>query len=89
MADVGLKILKIGVERKAAALSCDCQAHGSSPRTAWFDGGSQSGNLDLAKAAGWTEGRCGAWICPLCAQRNAPKQERGEKALRKVLRALS
>jgi hypothetical protein len=71
---VGLKILNISAEREAAALSCDCQAHGGSPRTAWFDCGSRFGNLCLAKAAGWAEGRSGVWICPQCAQRNPPKQ---------------
>ena len=80
MTTVGLKILKIGAEREAATLSCDCQAHGASPRAAWFDCGSHSGNLCLAKAAGWTEGRSGAWICPQCTQRIAPKQNGRRKS---------
>ena len=53
---MGVKVLKIGAKREALALVCDCPAHVDGARTAWFDCGSQSGNVSLAKAAGWTEG---------------------------------
>jgi hypothetical protein len=90
MATLGLNIFKIGAEREAAALSCDCPAHGGSARTAWFDSGSQSGNLCLAKAAGWTEGRSGrgAWICPQCAERTLQNKMGDEGAPRNVLATL-
>lgn len=74
---MGLKVFKIGSERQALALECDCPAHGYGVRTAWFDCGSHSGSLCLAKAVGWIEGRDGPglWLCPQCAD------ERVQKAL--------
>jgi hypothetical protein len=49
---MGLKTIKIGA-REAVELACDNVAHhGEQPR-AWFDCGSDLGNLSLAMAAGW------------------------------------
>jgi hypothetical protein len=74
---MGLEIFKIGLDRDVAAVSCDCPRHGESARTAWFECGSHAGNLSLAKAAGWVEGRRGdaTWICPQCAQNDGVKLE--------------
>jgi hypothetical protein len=49
---MGLKTIKIG-GREAAELACDSVAHRGEPPTAWFDCGSDLGNLSLAMAAGW------------------------------------
>jgi hypothetical protein len=78
---MGVKILKIGVKREALALVCDCPTHVNGARTAWFDCGSQPGNVSLAKAAGWTEGSGGpgAWLCPQCDQGSAQKQKMRRK----------
>jgi hypothetical protein len=78
---MGVKILKIGAKREALALVCDCSTHVDGARTAWFDCGSQSGNVSLAKAAGWTEGYGGpdAWLCPKCVQGSAQKQKTRRK----------
>lgn len=66
---MGLKVFKIVGERQALELVCDSSAHGDGVRTAWFDCGSGSGSLSLARAAGWIEGRDGpgVWLCPQCA----------------------
>src|SRR5690242_14962474 len=76
MVSMGLEIFKIGLEREAAAVSCDCPRHGESARTAWFECESHASKLSLAKAAGWLEGRNGGatWICPQCAQNYGLKQ---------------
>ena len=78
---MGVKILKIGAKREALALVCDCPTHVDGPRTAWFDCGSQSGSVSLAKAAGWTEGYGGTdvWLCPQCMQGNGQKQKMRRK----------
>jgi len=78
---MGVKILKIGAKREALAFVCDCPTHVGGARTAWFDCGSQSGNVSLAKAAGWIEGYEGpdAWLCPQCAQWGAQKQKTRRK----------
>jgi hypothetical protein len=72
---VALKTFKIG-ERDALELACDGVVHRGEPPTAWFDCGSDLGNLALATAAGWTERRNakGMWVCPRCAHKNALKQ---------------
>jgi hypothetical protein len=82
MVTMGVKILQIGAKREALALVCDCPTHGDGARTAWFDCGSQSGNVSLAKAAGWTEGYGGpdAWLCPQCVQGNAQMQKARRKS---------
>jgi hypothetical protein len=66
---MGLKVFKITGERQAVALVCDRLANCGGARTAWFDGGSHSGSLSLAKAVGWIESRGGpgVWLCPHCA----------------------
>jgi hypothetical protein len=68
---VGLKSVKIG-ERAALELTCDGIAHRSERPRAWFDCGSDFGNLSLALAAGWKERRNakGIWLCPCCAHKN-------------------
>jgi hypothetical protein len=78
---MGVKILKIGAKREALALVCDCPAHGDGARIAWFDCGSPSGNVCLAKAAGWTEGYGGpdAWLCPQCVHGSGQKQKTRRK----------
>jgi hypothetical protein len=68
---MGLRWFKIG-EREALELACDGVAHRGDRQTAWFDCGSDLGNLSLAIAAGWMERRNakGTWLCPRCAQRD-------------------
>ena len=67
---IGLKTIKIGA-REAVELACDNVAHhGEQPR-AWFDCGSDLGNLSLAMAAGWERRKAnGMWLCPRCAQQD-------------------
>ena len=71
---MGLKFKIVG-ERQALVLVCDSSAHGDGVRTAWFDCGSHSGSLSLAKAAGWIERRgiTGVWLCPQCAHERVQK----------------
>lgn len=66
---MGIETFRIGAEREALQLACDSAAHSDEKvRIAWFDCGSYSGNLELAKAAGWIARRNGlsAWLCPQC-----------------------
>jgi hypothetical protein len=78
---MGVKFLKIGAQREALALVCDCPTHLTGARIAWFDCGSQSGNVSLAKAAGWSEGYSGsdAWLCPQCVLGSPQKQKMRRK----------
>jgi len=86
---MAVKILKIGAKREALALVCDCPAHVDGARTAWFDCGSQSGNISVAKAAGWIEGYGpAAWLCPQCAQGSAQKQKTRRKGSVESLSAI-
>ena len=73
---MGVKIFGIGDGREAVELTCDSPSHVGEARAAWFDSGSDSGNLALAIAAGWMERRNakGAWLCPQCVERNAKKR---------------
>ena len=65
---MALKTIKVG-EREAVELTCDNVAHGGEPPIAWFDCGSDLGNLMLAMAAGWERRKVnGMWLCPQCAQ---------------------
>jgi hypothetical protein len=67
---MGLKIIKMGEAREALELACDYPSHGDSARAAWFDCGSQEGNLALALTTGWTERRnAKGWLCPECSLR--------------------
>ena len=67
---MGLRTIKIG-ERKAVELACDNVAHYGQQPIAWFDCGSDLGNLSLAMAAGWERGKAnGMWLCPRCAQQD-------------------
>ena len=64
----GLRAIKIG-EREAVELGCDNVAHDGEQPIAWFDCGSDLGNLSLAMAAGWERRKAnGTWLCPRCAQ---------------------
>jgi hypothetical protein len=66
----GLKTIKI-VAREAVELARDNIAHRGDPPTAWFDCGSDLGNLSLAMAAGWERRNAnGMWLCPRCAQQD-------------------
>jgi hypothetical protein len=74
----GLKTIKIG-EREAAELACDSVAHRGEPPTAWFDCGSDLGNLTLAMAAGWERRNANAmWLCPRCAQQGSARNRADE-----------
>ena len=65
---MGLKTIKIGA-REAVELACDSVVHRGEPPTAWFDCGSDLGNLALARAAGWQRRKAnGMWLCPRCQQ---------------------
>ena len=67
---MGLRTIKIGV-REAVEIACDNAAHHGEQRTAWFDCGSDLGNLTLATAAGWERRKTnGMWLCPRCAQQD-------------------
>jgi len=67
---MGLKSIKIGV-REAVEFACDNAAHRGDPSTAWFDCGSDLGNLLLAMAVGWELRKAnGIWLCPRCAQKD-------------------
>ena len=67
---MGFKAFKIG-EREALEVTCDRVAHRGEPGIAWFDCGSDLGNLALAMAAGWQRRKAnGAWLCPRCAQQD-------------------
>jgi hypothetical protein len=79
---MGVKVFKVVGERQAVALVCDCSTHGYGVRTAWFDCGSHSGSLSLAKAVGWIEGRGGpgVWLCPHCADGRDQKGGHRQKA---------
>ena len=72
---MGLDVFKLVGEREALVLVCDCSAHGGGVRTAWFDCGSHSSSLCLAKAVGWIERRDGpgVWLCPQCAHGRVQK----------------
>jgi hypothetical protein len=66
---VGLKSVKIG-EREALELVCDGVAYRGEQPAAWFDCGSDLGNLALAMAAGWERRKVnGMWLCPRCANK--------------------
>jgi hypothetical protein len=70
---MGLKSFKIG-RREGLEFACDGIAHCGEPPKAWFDCGSDLGNLALAiTGAGWSERRDAeqAWLCPQCARKNA------------------
>jgi hypothetical protein len=66
---MGLKAIKIGA-REAVELTCDNVAyHGEQP-IAWFECGSDFGNLAVALSAGWKRRKAnGMWLCPRCAQK--------------------
>jgi hypothetical protein len=67
---MGLKTIKIGA-REAVELACDSVAHCGEPPIAWFDCGSDLGNLSLAMVAGWERRNVmGMWLCPRCAQQD-------------------
>jgi hypothetical protein len=67
---MGLKTIKIGA-REAVELACDNTSHRGEQPVAWFDCGSDLGNLSLAMAAGWERRNAdGTWLCPRCAQRD-------------------
>ena len=70
---MGLKSLNIG-QRKALEIVCD-GVHKGYPPAAWFDCGSNPGNVELAIVAGWRERRVKrTWLCPQCASKAALKQ---------------
>jgi hypothetical protein len=65
---MGLKAIKIGA-REAVELACDNVAHHEHPPIAWFDCGSDLGNLATALSAGWERHKAnGMWLCPRCVQ---------------------
>jgi len=68
---MGYKIFAIGGEREALELSCDYPSHREGVGRAWFDCGTNKGNLALALVTGWTPPRNnkGAWLCPQCASK--------------------
>ena len=67
---MGLTTIKIGA-REAVEIACDNAAHHGEQRTAWFDCGSDLGNLSLAMAAGWERRKTnGMWLCPRCARQD-------------------
>jgi hypothetical protein len=67
---MGFKTFKIG-KREALEITCDRVAHRGEPGIAWFDCGSDLGNLALAMAAGWQRRKAnGVWLCPRCAQQD-------------------
>jgi hypothetical protein len=67
---MGLKTINI-VAREAVELACDNTAHRGGQPVAWFDCGSDFGNLSLAMAAGWEQRKAnGMWLCPRCAQQD-------------------
>jgi hypothetical protein len=67
---MGLRTIKIGA-REAVEIACDNAAHRGEQRTAWFDCGSDLGNLSLAMAAGWERRKTnGMWLCLRCAQQD-------------------
>jgi hypothetical protein len=71
---MGLKSINVGA-REALEFSCDCAAHRGEPTIAWFDCGSDLGNIELALAAGWRERRVKrTWLCPQCAHKAAVKR---------------
>ena len=70
---MGLHTIKIG-ERGAVELVCDNVAHHGKPPIAWFDCGSDLGNLTLAMAAGWERRDSKAmWLCPRCAEQDTKR----------------
>jgi hypothetical protein len=70
---MGLRSINVG-GREALEFTCDCAAHRGEPATAWFDCGSDLGNVELALAAGWRERRVKrTWLCPQCAHKAASK----------------
>ena len=86
---MGLEVFKLVGEREALALVCDCSAHGDGVRTAWFDCGSHSSSLGLAKAAGWIQGRDGpgVWLCPQCAHGRVQKAFINKRGRPRTLKA--
>jgi hypothetical protein len=66
---MGLKTIKIGA-REGVELACDNVAHRGEPPTAWFDCGSDLGNLALAMAAGWERRKANGMGCA----RDAPNK---------------
>ena len=68
---MGYKIFAIAGEREALELSCDYPSHRQGPGRAWFDCGTNKGNLALALVTGWAPPRNnkGAWLCPQCASK--------------------
>jgi hypothetical protein len=78
---MGAELFKTNAKREALAFVCDSPTHADGARTAWFDCGSRSGNVSLAKAAGWTEGFGipDTWLCPQCMRENARKQKARRK----------
>ena len=72
---MGIKALQVGAGREALEIVCDGAKHSGGPRSAWFDCGSNLGNLALAVAAGWLElSHAGKkWLCPQCAHRKTPR----------------
>jgi hypothetical protein len=71
---MGLKSINVGA-REALEFTCDRAAHRGEPAIAWFDCGSDLGNVELALAAGWRERRVKrTWLCPQCAHKAAVKR---------------
>jgi hypothetical protein len=71
---MGLKSINVG-KREALEIACD-RVHKGDPPTAWFDCGSDLGNLTLALTIGWTEWRSAKrkWFCAQCAHKAALKR---------------
>jgi hypothetical protein len=71
MHQMGLKIIKMGEARDALEFACDDASHHQTARAAWFDCGSQEGNLTLALISGWIERHPakGMWLCPECSRK--------------------
>ena len=83
---MGYKIFAIAGEREALELSCDCPSHHEGAGRAWFDCGTNEGNLALALATGWAQRRNdkGAWLCPQCAIKIDGKRIKAQAKLVKV-----
>jgi hypothetical protein len=77
---MGLKTIKIGA-REAVEFACDNVAHRGEQPIAWFDCGSDLGNLAIATAAGWERRKAnGMWLCPRCAQQDLKRHGVGNRA---------
>ena len=84
---ISLKVFAIVREREALEVECDDPGHSGAGQKAWFDCGSHSDSIKLAKAAGWTERRITGttlWLCPQCVGTNGQKRSVNEARTAKI-----